>query len=298
MTRSELRRELLQVGLLLATGVDGVYGRSQRFEEVVAAVDRHAAAVLGSERDEVIRFPPVMPRTTMVATGYVHSFPHLLGSIHSFAGDERAHGELVAAAEAGGDWGSGLTATDVVLEPAVCHPVYPQCRGTLPPGGRRFDVAGWCFRHEPSPDPARLQSFRMHEWVAVGAPEAIGEQRDEWVAEASALLVELGLAIEAVVANDPFFGRGGRMLAASQREEGLKLELVTPIGAGEPVAVASCNRHLDHFGTAFAIELAPGLPAHSACVGLGLERVVLALLDTHGLDPEQWPPAVRERLWP
>jgi hypothetical protein len=37
--------------------------------------------------------------------------------------------------------------------------------------------------------------------------------------------------------------------------------------------------------------------AHTACVGFGEERIVLALLRTHGFDPERWPVEVRKRLW-
>jgi hypothetical protein len=38
--------------------------------------------------------------------------------------------------------------------------------------------------------------------------------------------------------------------------------------------------------------LADGTPAATACIGFGLERVTLALLDRHGLDPAQWPAGV------
>ena len=102
-----------------------------------------------------------------------------------------------------------------------------------------------------------------------------------------------------VTANDPFFGRGGRMLARSQREEELKFEFVTPFDASTPsVAIASSNLHLDHFGETFGITTASGEVAHSTCVGWGLERIVLALFCHHGTEPTQWPSDVRARLWP
>jgi seryl-tRNA synthetase len=163
--------------------------------------------------------------------------------------------------------------------------------------GRRFDVAGWCFRHEPSPDPARLQSFRMHEWVRMGEGAEVSAERDRWVEAGANLLADLALDVDAVVANDPFFGRGGQILASSQRDSGLKVELTVTIGDG-PVAVGSCNDHLDHFGEAFGIETAAGAVAHSACVGFGLERVALALLSRHGLDVAGWPARVADALWP
>ena len=86
------------------------------------------------------------------------------------------------------------------------------------------------------------------------------------------------------------------MLAANQREQALKLELLVQIAGPEPTAVASFNYHLDHFGTTYDIELADGGTAHTACLGFGHERIVLALLRTHGLDPAAWPDAVRREL--
>jgi seryl-tRNA synthetase len=84
-----------------------------------------------------------------------------------------------------------------------------------------------------------------------------------------------------------------------QRDEGLKRELVTPICSSEhPTAIASCNCHRDHFGLPFEITTADGEVAHTACVGFGIERITLALLHLHGLDPDAWPAAVRSALWP
>ncbi|MGE5180912.1 MAG: hypothetical protein ACM31C_02565 [Acidobacteriota bacterium] len=38
--------------------------------------------------------------------------------------------------------------------------------------------------------------------------------------------------------------------------------------------------------------------AHTACLGFGLERCVMALFQQHGFDPGAWPAAVRDQLWP
>jgi seryl-tRNA synthetase len=118
-----------------------------------------------------VHFPPVIPRWLLERTDYLKSFPDLTGSVHTFRGDDKLHARLLALVEAGDDWVEVLEPADVVLRPAACHPVYPLCTdGPLPAGGRRFEVHGWCFRHEPSPDPARMMAFRMHEFVYVGDP--------------------------------------------------------------------------------------------------------------------------------
>ena len=114
----------------------------------------------------------------------------------------------------------------------------------------------------------------MHEFVYVGDPDGGDAHRDLWVeAGARRCSQSLGLEIEAVVANDPFFGRLGKMLAANQRDEALKLEFVTPICSTErPTAITSANCHHDHFGLTFGIESADGEVAHSACFGFGVDR--------------------------
>ena len=89
------------------------------------------------------------------------------------------------------------------------------------------------------------------------------------------------------------------MLAVNQRNEELKFELVTPaFESGRPTAISSSNCHLDHFGRPFGIETPDGEVAHTACFGFGVDRITLALLDRHGLDPARWPSEVRARLWP
>jgi hypothetical protein len=86
------------------------------------------------------------------------------------------------------------------------------------------------------------------------------------------------------------------MLAASQREQALKFEILVQIAGPEPTAIASFNYHQDHFASTYGIRLEDGGVAHTACLGFGHERIVLALLKTHGLDPQVWPDEVRGKL--
>ncbi len=293
------RAGLLESGLLVPTGVEGVYGRSGGFEAVAAAVDDLVLRVGVDQEAMTLRFPPVMAWSTFERNGYLESFPDQMGSVHTFRGDERAHAELVRRVETGDDRGPLLATTDLVLCPAVCHPVYPAMPGALPAGGRRVEVYGYCFRHEPSEDPFRMQAFRQHDYVYLGTPEGARDHRDRWIGRGLEVLGSLGLPVESVVANDPFFGRPGRMLAANQRSEELKYELVTAVfDAGRPTAISSSNLHLDHFGRPFGIETADGEVAHTSCFGFGVDRITLALLDRHGLDAGRWPGQVRSRLWP
>ena len=106
----------------------------------------------------------------------------------------------------------------------------------------------------------------------------------------------LGLPAAFDEANDPFFGRAGKVLARSQRAQKLKFEVLVPVGGDEPTAVASFNAHADHFSSVFGLTSESGEPVHTACLGFGMERCVLALLWTHGTDPGAWPAHVLAEL--
>jgi seryl-tRNA synthetase len=296
---TKFRDELIDAGHLVPSGVDGIFGKGADFEAIIEGVNR-CAYDAGRDMDAVsLSFPPLLPRTTLERTDYLRAFPNLIGRVHAFTGGDREHRELLALLESGEEWATQLEPTDLALCTATCHPIYPTATGQLPEGGRRYTLFGWNFRHEPSVDPARMQAFRQREFVYIGDPAGAEQFRDMWIERARDVLRSLGLPADAVVANDPFFGRSGRLLAAGQLEETLKYELVVPICSTEkPTAIASSNAHRDHFGLPFGITTADGEVAHSACVGFGLERITLALLHEHGLDVSLWPVAVRTRLWP
>jgi seryl-tRNA synthetase len=303
MTVTDLHRayrdELLAHGLLISTGVDGLYGRSGTFEAVVEGINRAVSAVGDADGPEVMRFPPGIGRWQLEQSGYLKSSPQLAGTVHSFMGSDADHRAMLETLTQGGNWTEGQRTTQVALAPAACYAVYPVIggRGRMAPEGALVDCYTYCFRHEPSIDPARMQMFRMREHVRLGNEEQALAFREKWKERAQAIIGSFGLPFTLDIANDPFFGRTGRLLAASQREESLKFELLVPIHAAEhPTACVSFNYHRDLFGHAWKIETADGAPAHTACFGFGVERITLALFKHHGFSVAQWPQTVRDVL--
>jgi seryl-tRNA synthetase len=291
-------KEDVWTALFHPLGVDGVYGRSGLYTQVLQGLE----AFVSRNRPagaEVVRFPPVMSRSQLEKSGYLKSFPNLLGCVCALHGSPTEIRAAADAHEAGGDWTASLSPSDLVLSPAACYPIYPiaAARGPLPRDGWLFDVEADCFRREPSRALDRLQSFRMREFVRIGPPEAIQAYRQQWMARAQELAAELALPCTLDVANDPFFGRVGQVMAVAQRQQSLKFELLIPYHEGAtPTACMSFNYHRDHFGVTWDMRDAQGEPAHTACVAFGMDRLVVALFCVHGIDTARWPAPTRRAL--
>ncbi|MBU6496538.1 MAG: hypothetical protein KGR42_09060 [Acidobacteria bacterium] len=289
------RDELLISGILGETGEPGLYHRSGLFEDVVSGVERYFRSLNPVDN---IRWTmsPVTTTQALVDTDYVDSFPQLMALLDGFNGDARQARVLAESAHAGADWSGYLGTTNLALRPVACHGLYPTLSGReVPDGGAQFEVSATCFRREPSDDPARMQSFRMLEFVMVGTPSECRVFRDEWLHRALAAHRALGLDVSSQVANDPFFGRASQMLSQGQIEKELKYEVMALIASEEPNAISSANYHEDHFGNSFNITTPSGV-AHSACFGVGLERTTLALFRRHGLRVSHWPSGIMDLL--
>lgn len=280
--------------LFKPSGSGGVYARTGIFEQVTEGLQTFISRHREPET-EILRFPPVMNRIQLERSGYLQSFPHLLGCVSGLQGDEAQVRSQVEKS----DWPEHLSATDLVLSPAACYPVYPLAasRGPVPASGLLFDVASYCFRREATHEPGRFQSFQMREYVCIGTPARVLDFRQRWIARGKEMADQLGLEYEVAGASDPFFGRAGRLAAMSQLEQALKFELLIPVrSAEEPTACMSFNYHLDHFTAVWQLASDAGETVHTVCVAFGIDRLALALFAAHGLDLKAWPSTIRERL--
>lgn len=279
-------------------GANGVYARTAAYERVIETLGQ----LISSYRDpeaEILRFPPVMSRMQLEKSGYLKSFPHLLGCVCALHGSEAEINAAVSRHDAGGDWTQSVTSADLVLSPAACYPVYPLAaeRGEVPAEGYVFDIAADVFRHEPSTDIDRFQSFRMREYVVIGSGEQVAAFRQRWMARAKEIAGLLQLPYTMEQASDPFFGRVGQIKAVAQLQAALKFELLIPVRSEQkPTACMSFNYHKEHFGQVWNMKLASGELAHSGCVAFGMDRLAVAMFAVHGLDTNGWPVTVRKAL--
>lgn len=279
-------------GLPQPTAAPGIYLFPESFETIIGLLRSGIAALAADEPFVRLTIPPVISRRTIEQAGYVKTFPNLLGTVHSYAGDGRAWGKLSPLVDSGGAWHAQQEISDLVLLPAACYPVYATLEGTDLATPARFAVEATCFRQEATAEAGRLRSFRMVELVTAGSEEHCLRWRAHWLERVEAWFTTLGLDVAIEVADDPFFGPGRKLYQAAQRMQELKFELRVPVRDGLVQAIASANCHKDHFGETFGFT-ARGAVGNTACMAFGLERVAMALITAHGADSAAWPGDVR-----
>lgn len=205
--------------------------------------------------------------------------------------------EDLEAFAARGERGTSFTLAPVASAPALCYNVYAYAAQEEFTGEQLFTVRGACSRHEPSDfRPGRRQwSFTMREFVHIGRPEATGG----FVVAALDALIEvvkaIGLPARVTEAHDPFFATRAPGITAVQSSAHSKYEVVGLLPDGSDLALASVNRHREHFSRTYGLRSATGSPVHTACVGFGLERWTYWLLSYL---PAGNLPGIQQRLRP
>jgi seryl-tRNA synthetase len=245
----------------------GLTSRNGLMQEAFDVLRRNISASFPDVDDEITLMPPVIPLEVVEKTDYGKLFPGLFGIVHTRTRPD----------------------PQFALTASVCHHVYPEWRSEVKEIPDIRVVEADCFRFEESTERGRLRSFRMLEYVFLGAPADCLHWRDQTLANSSALFDRLSLRTELVTASDPFFGRGGRLLANSQKDEKLKWEFTAHVAQDSTIAVGSSNLHKEHLTKAFGIQASDGGLLHSACIGFGLDRLYLAMCHAHGADPAHWP---------
>ena len=147
---------------------------------------------------EVLRFPPVMNRRQVEKSGYLHSFPHLLGCVCGLHGDEAEIHAAVGRFNAGQEWTDALQCDRSRADAGrLLSALSARRRARRGAGARdcKFDVESYCFRREATFEVDRLQAFRMREYVCMGSPDDAVAFRARWLELAKELADDLALAL-------------------------------------------------------------------------------------------------------
>jgi hypothetical protein len=176
------------------------------------------------------------------------------------------------------------------LQPAVCDNCYYALSNLKSFKNSIYTTCNKVFRNETSEFKSldRLLSFTVRDIMFVGDKQFVLEVRQNLINEIKKFvkLTELNCSIE--VADDPFFiGDIDKKLFQHSFE--LKYEILATIPfLKKKIAIGSINFHMDTFGKAFNINNG-NKKIFSGCIGIGFERLLLALYSQHGNNIKNWP---------
>ena len=176
------------------------------------------------------------------------------------------------------------------MQPAVCDNCYYALKNSKFLNNKIFTTYNKVFRDEVSKYNTldRLISFSVRDIMFVGDKNFTLGIRNNLIESIKKFLniSELNCSIE--VANDPFFVSNIDKKVFQDAFD-LKFEILADIPfLKEKIAIGSINYHFNTFGKALGI-LKKGKPVFSGCIGIGFERVLLALYSQFGTDLKHWP---------
>jgi len=280
----------------------GRYGFGPKLIALMEYFDLRVRAMAMAFQAGSRSFPSLIGADVMDRCRYLKNFPSSLnlvshlredhGVLQEFARSVRWDGEQLVFDR------SSLSGVECLLSPSICFHWYMWLRDSKLARPCAITALGKCFRYESSnlAGLERLWDFTMREIVFVGPADYVWASRSNLVGLSAQFLDELGMAYEITSATDPFFVDSYTVQAAYQQGFDLKYELLAPLPYnGKKLAVGSINYHQDFFGRSFAIQTVEG-PAHTGCIGFGYERLALAFLAQHGIEPKNWPSTVAEHM--
>ena len=295
---------LVDQGSVLEVG-EGQFALGSAFVAAMAYIDAWLSDIALRQFSALeYRYPTLISAEAIRRTGYPSSFPQFLMSVTRLHADSGSYQVFLAELDKGRDLAKATQEhsrhSGYVLPPTMCFHIYQQLREhRLETGATAvYTARGKSFRYESRYRQGleRLWDFTIREIVFVGPRDWAVAQRRAFLDATMRMVEELGLGGHVEVANDPFFGDAGAAeRVVSQRLLHLKYELHLPVAGGRTVAAGSFNVHGTTFSEPFGIELADGSPAHTSCVGFGLERFTYAFVCRYGTDPAAWPAPAERR---
>jgi hypothetical protein len=291
----QARRELVHAG-------PGRIGFGPRFLELMEFFDRRLFSFAQLFSAESRQFPTLISAEVLARCNYLNAFPHSvsivshlredLDEIQNFARTARWDGQKLVCDE------KNFGSVECLLSPTVCFHCFGWLKDSRQEEPGAFTAIGKCFRYESRNlnGLERLWDFTMREIIFVGVKEYVLAQRQRTIDECLKLLAEWDLSYEIKSATDAFFLDESSM-ATFQLAFDLKYEVQAALPyKSKSLAIGSFNFHQDLFGRCMNISTATGEPANTGCVGFGIERLALAFLAQHGLDPKRWPTAVANNI--
>lgn len=241
------------------------------------------------------KFPNVIGTKELIKTNHLSSFPeHLnfvsniepeLDTLDTFGLNAKAADSL--------DFINAqiMDTPQLIHNPSTCYHCYSSRAGQKINKNTVITALASCHRYEGANHKqlGRLMEFSLREVIFLGEPNFVRETRLECLKliQVFARDWEIGGVLQSE--NDPFFTSDFEVMAEHQRKMKMKYEYRAHISDDDDgLAILSSNLHGLTFSKTFNID-GEDWPVHTGCLGFGLERMVIALIAQHGVNPRSWP---------
>ncbi|MBY8870515.1 hypothetical protein K7640_01505 [Micromonospora sp. PLK6-60] len=228
-----------------------------------------------------IRVPSMLPATVVDRAGYFDTGCQHLSFVAPVTTDMEDFEGLLPYWRADNDRGrlhEFLRTPADILNPALCLHAYPLVEHR-PIDNLVLTLAGSCFRDESGNlnNRERLREFTMREGVFFGRQADLAPVHQRLVAVMAAIADLFGFKYQLATATDIFFNDNAQEQLFSQLITDSKIEMLVQVDDGDPIAVASVNKHGQHFTKPFGLASSDGTTPSTMCLAFGLDRVLLAL---------------------
>lgn len=253
-----------------------------RFNELFATISQQLFDC------EAYEFPVLLSTKTLETTGYFEHNPYQWMKINRLKKGMENYQIYSQYASRRTSDSPEMCDSGYSLPPTMCYYVYDMLKNSSI-SNSSYTTCGRSFRYEGDCDKPfeRLVDFTIRETVFVGTRKFVESSVEKYMSYTTKVMDILGICGKCETANDIFFmtDRTAERLNI-QKMLGSKYELLLYIPDKKMIAVASFNKHGNFIGKRFDIhtnEISNPV-AYSACVGIGLERLVYSCVSQIGLD--------------
>lgn len=176
-----------------------------------------------------------------------------------------------------------LSVPKQVLNPAVCLHCYPLFKNKIVNREKYVTAIGQSFRDESGnlDNSTRLKEFTMREVVFLGDKDKASGVFQKMLNVMDEFGKALGLSYQLMPSNDIFFDDNIGKKTAFQKALQNKIELEVYDDVLErKVAIASTNRHGNHFSKPYSINTDKG-SAVTMCLAFGYDRIAQVIVNKH-----------------
>ena len=253
-----------------------------RFNELFAIISQR------SFNSKAYEFPVLLPTRILEKTGYFEHNPYQWMKIDRLKKEIKNYQMYSKQMLYSTNNSASMCDSGYSLPPTMCYYVYDMLQNSSIDNSS-YTTSGRAFRYEGDCDKPfeRLVDFTIRETVFVGTRRFVEASVEKYMNYTIKLMDILGVCGRCETANDIFFmtDRTAERLNI-QKMLGSKYELLLYVPDEKLVAVASFNKHGNFIGKRFNIhtnEIKNPI-AYSACVGIGLERLVFSCVAQIGLE--------------